>query len=58
MLEEIFDGSQSHLSVNRIEERYKICDRIKQRQSEWNGALKATQNMGKCSHKVFKAVVK
>ena len=33
MLEDIFDGSQSHLNVNRIEECYKIRDRIKQIQS-------------------------
>ena len=29
-----------------------------QRQSEWKGALKATQNMVKGLHKVFKTVVK
>ena len=33
MLEDIRDGSQTHPNVNRIEARYKICDRIKQRQS-------------------------
>ena len=42
MLENIRDGSQSHSNVNMIEARYKICDCIKQRQSEWKGALKAT----------------
>ena len=31
MLEDIRDGSQSHPNVNRIEARYKIRDRIKQR---------------------------
>ena len=31
MLEEISDGSQSHLNVNRIESRHKMCDSIKQR---------------------------
>ena len=41
MLEDICDGSQTHLNVNRGEERYKICDNIRQRQSEWKGALKA-----------------
>ena len=30
MLEEINDGSQYHLRVNRRELRYKICDLIKQ----------------------------
>ena len=58
MLEEIFDGSQSHPKVNRREARYKIRDLIKQRQSEWKGALKAMQNMGKGLHKVFRTVVK
>ena len=54
MLEEICDGSQSHPNVNRREARYKIRDRIKQIQLEYKGALKATQNMGKYLHKVFK----
>ena len=58
MLEEICDGSQSHPNVNRREARYKIRDRIKQRQSEWKGALKATRIMGKGLHKVFSTVVK
>ena len=34
MLEDIHDGSQTHLNVNRGEARYKIRDRIRQRQSE------------------------
>ena len=58
MLEDIRDGSQSHMIINRRESRYKIRDRIKQRQLEWKGALKATQNIGKVLHKVFKTVVK
>ena len=52
-LEDIFDGSQTHPNVNKREARYKIRDHIKQRQSEWKGALKATRNMGKGLHKVF-----
>ena len=58
MLEDIRDGIQSHPKVNRREARYKICDRIRQKQSEWKGSLKATQNMGKGLHKVFSTVVK
>ena len=58
MLEDIRDSIQYHSSVNRREERYKIFDFIKQRQSEWNGELKATRNMGKGLHKVFKTAVK
>ena len=58
MLEYICDGSQSRLNVNIIEARYKICGCINQRQSEWKGALKVTQNMGKGLHRAFKTVVK
>ena len=58
MLENIFGGSPYHPNMNRRESRYKICDCVKQIQSEWKGALKATQNMGKGLHKVFKTVVK
>ena len=32
MLKHIWDGNQTHLNINRREARYKICDRIKQRQ--------------------------
>ena len=35
ILEDIRDGSQSHPNVNKKEARYKIRDRIRQRQSEW-----------------------
>ena len=58
MLEDICGGSQSCPEANRRDVRYKIRDRIKQRQSVCKGALKATRNMGKVSHKVFKTVVK
>ena len=33
MLEDIRDGSQYHPNVNRRESRYKVRDRIKQKQS-------------------------
>ena len=58
MLEDILDGSQTHPNVNRREARYKIRDRIRQRQSEWKRALKDTWSMGKGLHKVFSKVVK
>ena len=58
MLEDIRDGSQSHPSVNRKEALYKIIYSIKQRQLELKGALKATHNMGKGLHKLFKTFVK
>ena len=58
MLEYIRDGSQNHININRRESRYKILHCIRQRKSEWKGALKATQRMGKVLHKVFKTAVK
>ena len=58
MLEYIRDRDQYHPNVNRRKDRYKIRDRIRQRQSEWKEALKYTQNMVKGLHKVFKTVVK
>ena len=58
MLEDIHDVIQFHTGVNRRDTRYKIRDRIKQRQSEYKQVLKSTQSMGKCSHKVFQNAVK
>ena len=58
MLKDISDKSQTHTNINRREARYKIRDRIRQRQSEWKGALKATRSMGKVLHKLFSTVVK
>ena len=58
MLENICDRSQSNPNMNQREAHYKICNCIKQRKLECKVALKATQNMGKVSHKVFKTVVK
>ena len=57
MLEDIHNISQTHLNVTKREERYKIRDRIRKRKSEWKGALKPTQSMGKVLHKVFSTVV-
>ena len=57
MLEDIYDGSQSHLIINRREARYNTCYPIKRYQAEWKGELLPTQNMGKGLHKLFKAVV-
>ena len=57
-LEDICDGSQTHPTVNKMEARCKISDRIKKRQLEWKGALKATRNMGKGLHKVFSTIVR
>ena len=56
-LEDIRDINQTHPTVNKREARCKIRDRIKQMQSEWNGAFKATRNTGKGLHKVFSTIV-
>ena len=58
MLVDIRDGSQIHPNVNMREARYKLRDRIRQRQSGWKGVSKATQNVGEGLNKVFKTVVK
>ena len=50
VLEDIHDGSQYHPNFNRIESRYKIHHRIKERQSEWKVELKSTLNIGKGLH--------
>ena len=42
MSEDIRDGSQTHLNVNKREAHCKIRDNIKQRKSEWKEALKYT----------------
>ena len=57
VLKDILDVSQYHLNLNMREACNKICDRIKQEQSEWEGELAALQNMGKVLHKGFKYVV-
>ena len=57
MLEDICDGSQTHPTVNKGEARYEIRDHIRQKESQWKGALKATINMGNGLHKVFSTIV-
>ena len=56
MLENICDYNQSCPSINRRDTRCKICDFIKQSQAERKVVLLSTRNMGKCLHKVCKAV--
>ena len=58
MLQDIRDGSQTHPNVNKRKARYKIRDRIRQRHSEWKGALNATRSMGKYLLQVLSTVVK
>ena len=58
MLEDIWDKSQTHPNVNKMEARYKIRDCVRQKESQWKGELKATRSMGKFLHKVFSTIVK
>ena len=57
-LHDIHDENQTHPNIDKREAHSKIHDRIKQRQSEWKGALKATHKIGKGLHKVFSTIVK
>ena len=50
MLEDIYEGIKSRPSINMREACYTIRYHIKQRQSEWKGALLSRQNMGKVLH--------
>ena len=34
MLEDIRDGSQTHPNINKREARYKICERVRQKESQ------------------------
>ena len=56
-LEAIRDGSYIHTDIDTIDARLKICDRIKQAQSEWKVAELSANIMVKGLHKLFKAVV-
>ena len=56
MLEDIYDGSQTHPNVNKRETRYKIRDRVRQKELKWKGVLKDTQSTGKGLHKVFSTI--
>ena len=56
-LHAIRDGNQTHPKIDKMEVRLKIRDCIKQKKSEWKGALRATHKMGKGLHKVFSTIV-
>ena len=57
MLHDIRDGNQTYPNIDKREAHLKIRDHIKQYKSQWKGALRATHNMGKCLHKVFRTIV-
>ena len=56
-LHDIRDGNQNHPNIDKREARLKICDRIKQKKSQWKGALRARHKMGKGLHRVFSTIV-
>ena len=56
-IEDIRDGSYIYSDINARYAVLKICDHIRQAQSEWKGAELSANRMGKGLHKVFKDVV-
>ena len=56
-LHDIRDGNQTHPSIDKREARLAIRDSIKQKKSQWKGALRATHKMGKVLHRVFSTMV-
>ena len=58
MLHDIRDRNQTHPKIDKREARLKIRDCVKQKKSDWKGALKATHKMVKGLHKVFSTIVK
>ena len=56
-LKDISYGNQIHPELNAIDYIFRICDRIKQTQNEWNGEELSAKITGKALYKVFKAVV-
>ena len=56
-LHDIHDVNQNHPSIDKREARMAICDRIKQKKSQWKGALRATHKMVKGLHRVFSTIV-
>ena len=56
-LHDICDGNQTHPKIDKREARIAIRDHIKQKKSQWKGALRATHKMGKGLHRVFSTIV-
>ena len=54
---DIRDGNQNHRKIDKREAHMAIRDRIKQKKSEWKGALQATLKMVKGLHSVFSTIV-
>ena len=56
-LYDIRDTNHTHLKIDRREARMAISDRIKEKKSQWKGALRATHKIGKDLHRVFCTIV-
>ena len=56
-LHDIRDGNKTHPKIDKREARIAIRDRIKQKKSQWKGALRATHKMGKGLHRFFRTIV-
>ena len=56
-LHDIRDRNQTHMSIDKREARLAIRDHIKQKKSQWKGALRATHKMVKGLHRVFSTIV-
>ena len=56
-LEDVWYGNYVHIEINKRDFRLKICERIRQTQSEWTVVELLANSMGKVLHKVVKAVV-
>ena len=56
-LQDIRDGNQTHPKIDKREAHMAIRNRIKQKKSQWKGALRATHKMGKGLHRVFSTII-
>ena len=56
-LHDIRDENQTHLKIDKREARLEVRNRIKQKKSQWKGALRSTHKMGKGIHRVFSTIV-
>ena len=56
-IKDIQDRSQIYPDINTRDARLKICESIKQTQTEWKGSELWENSIGEILHKVFKAVV-
>ena len=56
-LHAIRDRNKTHPGIDKREARLKIRDHIKQKKSQWKGALRATHKKGKGLHRLFSTIV-